>query len=248
MSQGLRDGITFYDDFTHKMVQAANVAATATTLPDPWTAFTDATAGSTIASTVEPTDALGAMTLAVTTTQEGIHMGLFTQGNTGTVIDPGGLTASNRVWLEGRFKFASIVTQEIGFFFGLMEKGRCITLGTIATGGAAVAAVDHVGFLKKSASTTAIGTSSGDGTSTDLNTTAGTVAAATYINLGLKWDGTTAKFYINGVADSKTLNAASTGFPLTEGLTPMIGVLGGSTADDETVICDWVKFAYERIK
>ena len=162
LTHGLRDGCTFFDDFTRSMIQAANVAASATTLTDPWVAFTDATSGSTIASVNEPTSAIGAVALNITTAQEGIHMGLMTQKGLGTVIGGTNLAGTaalglagaastpllNKVWLEARLKLSSITTQEIAFWFGLMEKTRAITLGTIATGGAAPAAVDGLGFFK----------------------------------------------------------------------------------------------------
>lgn len=266
LSHGLRDGMTFFDDFTRSMIQAANVAASATTLPDPWVAFTDSTAASTIAAGVEPTDALGSMTINITTAQEGAHIGLLTQKNLGTIINgknaagtaAGGLASAastpllNKVWLEARVKFSTVATQEIAFFFGLMEKARVVTLGTLATGGAAVAAVDHIGFLKKAAGTTAIGTSIGDGTSTDVSTSVGTLAADTYINLGLKWDGTVgtlgkATFYVNGVANATTVTSATTQFPLAEGLSPYIGAISGTTASDDIVTFDWVRFAVQRV-
>ncbi len=121
---GTRDGIAFYDDFNRSMIQAANVAASATTLPDPWVAFTDATAASTISNISEPTDALGALSLAITTANEGMTLGLFTQKGLGTCISGGLASAAstpiaNKVWLEARVKVSTIAINEIAFFFGL---------------------------------------------------------------------------------------------------------------------------------
>lgn len=262
---GTRDGMAFHDDFNRSMIQAANVAASATTLPDPWVAFTDSTAASTIASAVEPSSAVGAVTLNITTANEGIHMGLFTQKNLGTIISGTNLAGTaglglasaastpflNKVWLEARLKVSTVAANEISFFFGLMEKARVITLGTIATGSAAPAAVDHFGWFKAGGGTVAAQTFISDGTATVQNATAATLVADTYINLGLTWDGTSGtlglgKFWVNGVADATTVTSATTQFPLAEGLSPYIGAISGSTAGDDIVTVDWVRFAFLR--
>lgn len=262
---GNRDGLAFHDDFNRSMIQAANVVASATTLPDPWVAFTDATAASTIASGVEPSNAVGTVTLNITTANEGIHMGLFTQKNLGTCISGTnaagtaglGLASAastpflNKVWLEARVKVNTIAANEVSFFFGLMEKARVITLGTIATSSAAPAAVDHLGWFKAGAGTSAVQTFIGDGTSTAVNATAATLVADTYINLGMTWDGTSGslglgRFWVNGVADATTVTSATTAFPLAEGLSPYIGAISGSTAGDDIVTFDWVRFAFLR--
>lgn len=246
LQNGTRDGFAYFDTFLSNQVQAANVAAASTTLNDPWAAFTNATAGATVASGVSPTDATGAVVLASTTAQEGVHMGLFTAKNTAAPIDA--LSATNRVWFEGRVKVSGIATTESCLFFGLMKVGRAVTLGTIATLGAAVAAVDHVGFLKATVTApTAIQTSIGDGTSTIVNAAAGTFAANTYATLGFYWNGTTGVFYVNGVADSTTISTSSTQFPTTDSLTLMIGLMAGAAGTAQTATFDWVRVAHERV-
>ncbi len=254
---GTRDGIAFYDDFNRSMIQAANVAASATTLVDPWCAFTDATAASTISSINEPTDALGALSLAITTANEGMHIGLFTQKGLGSCISGGLASAAstpiaNKVWLEGRLKVSTIAANEISLFFGLAEKLMVKTLGTIVTGGATTNLVDNIGFFKLASGTSSLQTwTSSVATSTVINATAATLVADTYINVGMKWDGSNGTlglmtFYVNGVADATTQTSASTNFPLGEGLSPHIGAISGSTAGDDVVTFDWVKFAYLR--
>lgn len=267
LEHGTRDGFSYYTDFPQSMVQATNVAAASTTLIDPFAAFTDNDASATITTVVEPTDAIGSFAMNTGAQNLGVNVAVFGQKNTGSIINGinlagtagAGLASAastpygNKVWLEARIKPSSVATNHIAFFFGLMAKARAITLGTIATGGAAAAAVDHVGFLKKVAATTAVGTTTGDGTSTDVNAAAGVLAAATYINLGLKWDGLAngglglLKFYINGVADSTTLNSGSTQFPEGSGLLPYFGVLGGSAASADSITVDWFRFAVQRV-
>src|SRR4051812_15612439 len=78
LATGTKSGFAFFDDFLGSSVQAANVANSATTLNSPWSAFTDATAGSTIASGVSPSDAVGTMILLATTANEGVNVGLMT--------------------------------------------------------------------------------------------------------------------------------------------------------------------------
>lgn len=245
LSTGTKSGYAYFDDLIGNYVQAANVAASATTLPEPWAAFTNATAGATIASVVSPTDATGALKLLTTTAQEGCHVGLHAAKNLTALIEPP--TSTNRIWFEVRIKTSSITTTESCFFAGLMEVGRLLTLGTMATGGGAVAAVDHIGFFKATVTVpTKIQTSIGDGTSTVVNAAAGTLVADTYVKLGFYWNGTTGTFYVDGTADSTTFTSASTGFPLSENLCFMLGFMAGAAGTAMTASVDWVKVAFER--
>lgn len=249
LAGGLKDGFAYFDDLLGNCVQAANVAAASTTLSDPFAAFTNATAGATVASDVHPTDATGAVVLNSTTAQEGVHLGIHTAKNTTGPIESPSVT--NRIWFEARVKPSSITNTELGFFVGLMKYGREITLGTMATGGGAVAAVDHIGFIKMTASTPAVvQTSVGDGTSTIVNATptGSTLVAATYVDLGFYWDGNVGTFFINGVPDSKTLTTTSTQFPTVDNLCLMIGMMAGAAGTAQTLSIDWVKYAFERVK
>lgn len=253
---GVRDGIAFFDDFNRSMIQAANVAASATTLVDPWVAFTDATAASTISSINEPTDALGALSLAITTANEGMTLGLFTQKALGTCISGGLASAAstpiaNKVWLEARIKVSTIGANEIAFFLGLVEKTQVKTLGCMATTSVATAAVDNIGFLKPATGTSSVSTWLGNGTSAAIATGVATLVADTYINLGFTWDGSIgslglAKFWVNGVANATTVDSSTTNFPVGEGLSPHISAQSGSTAGDDVVTLDWLRFAYLR--
>lgn len=245
LQNGTKDGFAYFDDCIGNYVQAANVAASASTLPEPWAAFSNATAGATVASVVSPTDAVGGLKVISTTAQEGIHMGLHAAKNLTAAIDP--LSSTNRIWFEARFKCSTITTTEGALFVGLMEVGRLITLGTLATGGGAVAAVDHVGFLKATVTVPSkLQTSIGDGTSTVLDAAAGTMVADTYIKAGFYWDGTTGTFYVNGAANGTTITSATTGFPLSENLLFMVGFMAGAAGTSQNATLDWVKVAFER--
>lgn len=245
LEKGNKEGYAYFDDLVGNYVQAANVAASASTLADPWAAFTNATAGATVAVVVSPTDAIGAMKLNSTTAQEGVHAGLHAGKNLTALIDPP--SSTNRIWFEGRIKSSSITTTENCLFFGLMEVGRLLTLGTIATGGGAVAAVDHIGFLKATVTApTAIQTSIGDGTSTIIDAAAATLVANTYVKLGFYWNGVIGTFYVNGVANATTILSTTTGFPLTENLCLMTGLMAGAAGTAQSSTLDWVKVAFER--
>lgn len=251
LANGLKDGFLYFDDLIGRNTQAANVAAASTTLTEPWCAFTGATAGSTVSSEVltdtsVAAGAVGVMQLNCTTTQEGVVAGLHTSLNTNAPI--GALIATNRVTWEARLKISSITTQEIAFFAGLLPIAKIATpVSTVfATAGSVMAAIDHIGFMKIAAGTTAIKTVHGDGTATVLNATAGTIAADTYTKLGFTWDGATATFYQDGAALTTTLALGATQFPAGANLAWHLAMMTGSGASDNIVSLDWVRIAYER--
>ncbi len=249
---GTRDGFAYFDDMLGKNIQATNVAASATTLVDPWCAFSDATAGNTISAAV-PTDTgiaadeVGGLVLHGTTTQEGIVLGLHTALNTSGPI--GALIAGNRVWWEARLKISSITTQEVTLFVGLLPAAKVATpVSTVfATAGSVMAAIDHIGFMKIAAGTTAIKTVHGNGTATVLNATAGVFAADTYTKLGMYWDGANATFYQDGVALTTQLALGATQFPAGANLAWHLAFMVGSGASDDTATLDWVRIAFDRL-
>ncbi len=252
LDKGVMDGFAYYDDFLGKYAQANNVAAASTTIDAPWCGFTDATAGSTITAAV-PTetgiaaDAVGAIELNSTTTQEGAVIGLHTALNTSVPF--GAPIATNKMWLEARIKISTIVTQEIAFFFGLLPAAKIATpVSTVfATAGSVMAAIDHVGFMKVAAGTTAIKTVHGNGTSTVLSATAGTVAADTYTKLGLTWDGAKFRFYQDGTLLTTTLALGATQFPAGANLGVHLAMQDGSGASTNLVSMDWCRCAYQRL-
>lgn len=251
LQNGLKDGFLYFDDLLGRNTQAANVAAASTTLQDPWCAFTGATAGSTVSAGVNTDTSVaggevGTMLLNCTTTQEGVVAGLHTSLNTAAPI--GALAAANRVWWECRMKISSITTQEISFFAGLLPVAKIATpVSTVfATAGSVMAAIDHIGFHKIAAGTTAIKTVHGDGTATVLNATAGVIAADTYTKLGMYWNGATATFYQDGAALTTTLALGATQFPAGANLAWHLAMMDGSGASDNIVTLDWIRIAYER--
>ncbi len=252
LASGTKDGFAYFDDLLGKNIQAANVAAASTTLVDPWCAFTDATAGNTIAAVV-PTDTgiaadeVGGLKIAGTTTQEGAVVGLHTALNTSGPI--GAPIATNKIWWEARLKISSITTQEVTLFVGLLPAAKLATPVTtvFATAGSVMAAIDHLGFMKIAAGTTAIKTVHGNGTATVLNATAGTFAADTYTKLGMLWDGANVTFFQDGVALATQLALGATQFPAGANYAWHMAFMVGSGASDDTATLDWVRIAYDRV-
>ncbi len=157
------------------------------------------------------------------------------------------LSATNRVWFETRIKTSTITTEDVGFYVGLAQVTRLVTLGLIATGGAAAAAIDQIGWIYKTAATTGVTSTHGNGTATTLVASAGTIAADTYIKLGFYWNGTTATWYFNGTADSTTITSSTSQFPAGAALAFYMGAQCGSTAGDSIVTVDWCRVAFERV-
>jgi hypothetical protein len=251
LQNGLKDGYAYFDDLLGTYTQAANVAAASTTLPSPWCAFTDATAGNTInqgvlTDTSVAGGAVGVMELNSTTTQEGVVVGLHTALNTAAPI--GSPIALNKIWWEARLKISTITTQEISFFAGLLPIAKIATpVSTVfATAGSVMAAIDHIGFHKVAAGTTAIKTVHGNGTATVLSATAGVIAADTYTKLGMYWNGAVATFYQDGVALTDTLALAATQFPAGANLAWHLAMIDGSGASTNVVSLDWVRVAFDR--
>lgn len=247
LQNGTKDGFAYFDDFLGTYVQAANVANASTTLVTPWSAFTDATAASTIASGVSPSDATGTLVMNATTANEGMSIGLMTtKGTSGLSAPIDALSSTNRVWFETRIKTSTITTEDVGFYVGLAQVARNITLGLIATGGAAAAAIDQIGWIYKTAATTGVTSTHGNGTATTLVASAATIAADTYLKLGFTWDGTTATWFFNGTADSTTIISSTSQFPAGASLAFYMGAQCGSTAGDSIVTVDWARIAFER--
>jgi hypothetical protein len=242
---GTKDGFAIFNDLVYgHYTQAANVAASATTIRDGgMCAFTGATAGATVApATDAPT---GVVKLANTTDGESTVLQLCGNGNiAGQFV----FEASKRVWMEARIKVANITDNEHGVALAFAEEGRTITAG-ILTAADAVADVDIVGFAKlatdEAVLKTVHNTASGGGISV-VSATAGTVAADTWTKVGLYCDGTRVYFFQDGtlLADSVALTA--TNFPDGEEMALYFALVPGSGGGDCTASIDWFKVAQER--
>ena len=147
------------------------------------------------------------------------------------------------LWFEARIK-ASTVAANHAFALGLMDT-TALAAAVPVTADGAIADVNFVGFHRPEANTTKFDTSyKADGvTAVEVNSDLGTLAANTYIKLGMKFTSTDNKlaFYVNGIkqASTKTLGAAAgTDFPDDIGLAPVIGQTLGASAS-KTLTMDW---------
>lgn len=239
------DGFTYWNDFVAgHYTQAANVAASATTIRDGgMCAFTGATAGGTVAPA---TDApYGVVKLLQTTDGETTCLQALGNGNiAGQVV----FEAGKRVWAEFRVKVANITTNEHGCYFGFGEEGLVSAAGVISAADA-LADKDFIGFFYTAVATTACGTvvnTAGGGGITTVAASAATFAADTWTNLGIYCDGTTIYFYQDGVQLAASVALSATNVPDGEEMAFYLALVTGSGGGDCIASIDWLRVAQQR--
>jgi len=152
------------------------------------------------------------------------------------------------LWFEARVKFSTIVTNEQGWFLGLMDStAQDATHPLSAT--STLANMNMVGFHKPEANTTAFDCSYNIDTPgiVEVNSDVGTLAEDEYVKLGFKFDtsNNVLSFYIDGVvqATAKTIpDGTGTDFPADTKLAPVFALMAGVNTD-ETATMDWWKCA-----
>lgn len=158
-----------------------------------------------------------------------------------------------KVWFECRYKPTTVLADG-GFFLGLCEAVTLSnTVPLTATG--ALADQNLVGFHKPEANTTAIDTSykANGVTAVEVNSDVGTLAATTYVKLGMLYDADVKNsagapelsFWIDGVKQPSVYNvvsAAGTDFPNDVVLYPTF-MLQSASATDKTGTLDWWRCA-----
>jgi hypothetical protein len=245
LSNGRYDGHTYFNDFTTgSYTQAANVAASASTINDGgMTGFTGATAGGTIGPALDAP--YGVVKLSNTTDGESVTLQALGNKNiAGQVV----FEAGKRVWFEARVKVANITANEHGVFLGFGEEGLAVAAGVIGTGDA-LTDKDLIGWHYTAAATTAIGTyhnTAGGGGITTVSASAGTLAADTWTNLGIYCDGTTVYFYQDGVRHATSVLLSATNFPDGEEMAFYLSLVVGSGGGDCIATIDWLKVAMQR--
>jgi hypothetical protein len=230
-------GTAIFEDFKGNYALAANQAVTA--LGDHLAGFTDGTAGSTI--TQLTTDPNGVLRLSTTTDNEDIGICI---GNASNVAAQFKFSSDTKLYMEARIRVANITDSKAGLFIGFGEEALASNAGIISTGDA-LADKDLVGFFKVSADGDALdvvhNTASGGGVTT-AGADACTLAAATWTNVAIYSDGTTAYFYQDGVLVDSVLLAA-TNFPDGEEVA-FYFVTMNTGGDDWTADIDWAKLLY----
>ena len=181
----------------------------------------------------------GALIMAETTASEGFILR--------DVMAPFQISSGvGSLWFECRVKPLLVATNEMAIIAGLMDTTAASATIPLTMSTGAIADCNFVGFHKPVANTTALDTSyKADGvTAEEVNSDLGTLAAATWIKLGMKFDRATKalSFYINGVkqANTKTIpNATGTDFPADVALGLVVGMCVGSVASDNELHLDW---------
>lgn len=152
---------------------------------------------------------------------------------------------------EIRLKISTVATNEISFFAGLMEdETLTVDVPVIAAGADThlIADKDLVGFKKPIADTTTFDAiyRAGGVAAVVVNDGLGTLAADTYIKLGMRFDprDNYLRFFVNNVeASSSKLIPDDTGtdFPADVPLGFVCGMSVGTAASDNTLTIDWYR-------
>lgn len=163
------------------------------------------------------------------------------------------------LWFEARLKIGTVTDNDSGFFVGLAES-LTLTATVPITAAGAIADKNVVGFHRLEGDGDQIDTVyKADGvtqvtvkadalsTTAGVHTAAGSLAADTYIKLGMKYvaRNNTLYFYVNNVRlnDYKVLpSAAGTDFPNDVLLAPTLGLLCGSN-NDSVLTLSYLRFA-----
>lgn len=157
-------------------------------------------------------------------------------------------SSKGKFWYEARVKLSTVAANH-AFVVGMMDT-TALSAAVPVTATGTIADANFVGFHRPEANTTAIDASykANGVTAVEVNSDIGTLVAATYIKLGMKFDpqdGNKLAFYLDGIkqASTKTLGAAAgTDFPDDIGLAPVIGQTLGASAS-KTITMDWWRIA-----
>ncbi len=165
---------------------------------------------------------------------------------------PSPITVSGgKKWaFEARLKTNTVTGDDIGFFLGLLT-GQELTGDLIADNGAAMIDSNHVGFQSFHADTTGIDvvyTAVGE-TPIIHDADVKAVTINVYTTLGMYFDGTDIRIFVDGVDTADPILAADIvesgdDFPAATLLVPTVATKNGA-AEDDVVIYDWIRFAQE---
>lgn len=232
-------GFVFFDDFIeHGLVLAA--AQAATVLGD-WVGFTGGTGGTTIAMATD--NRYGEVLLATTTANEDLMISCLNgRHTTGQVT----FEAGKKTWMEARVKINSVTDAKNDIFCGFASEGLASANALISNAGA-VNDVDEIAFVLLEADgdkwQTSYNTSGGGGV-TALSATAATPTINTWHKLGIVSDGTTIRFYFDGVLLADSVLLSATNVPDGEEMAFYLSSQSPS-GDTMEVAMDWIRVAQE---
>lgn len=154
-----------------------------------------------------------------------------------------------KFWFEARFKVSTVTASDLAIFVGLTEEGQAASTKPMGAVGA-IGDIDHIGFHSFETDSTGLDfvyTLAGqtDGSTADV----GTLAADTYIRVGLKFEPGDNKVhvYVDGVEQKNAaVLASASNFPSGEKLALTVAISSGSTGiDADNLKIDWIRAAQE---
>ena len=152
-------------------------------------------------------------------------------------------TTSGLLCFEARFHCdtAAIAAGKLSIFAGLID-GAPALANPQADGGATITA-KSVGFFKDAAATTAVDAVSFGGAQEDVKLGAATLAASTFIQLGLKLDpvNQVMRYFVNGTELSETSALSGANFPNDVNLRPAIVAASATTSSPGVITIDWIR-------
>ena len=238
-------GMHYFTDFLDGIVVAAaqnTAAAAALGTTGDWGAFT-ATASyvTTLTDNYQ-----GVVRVFATTDDQDVAIAYPKSAHTAGVFK---FTAGKKLWMEMRVA-ANIITGNSTLWFGFAQQGLLATTTLLQAAEAGMVDKDYVGFERI--------TADADNLDTTYNTESGgtspvilgsgnnvTIAAATFIKLGIYCDGTTVYFYADGVRLVDSVLLTATDFPDGEEMALYIGVMCDGAEADIYIDVDWVRVAQE---
>ncbi len=235
-------GWVFYDDFI--ITAPVLAAAQAVTVQNNWASCTDGTAGSTLTPQLDARE--GEVLLECTTIDEDIIMSaLNARHTTGQVT----FEAGKKTWFEARVKVLNVTDAKSAVFCGFAEEGLVVN-GTLLDTDQAIVDKDFVCFAQLPADgdawmtrhNLASGAAGVNGVA--VSATAGVIVTDIYSKLGMYFDGTTLRFYIDGVELADKALLSDTDFPVGQEMAFYLA-LGNVDGADTKCSIDWVKVAQE---
>lgn len=156
------------------------------------------------------------------------------------------IVSGGQPWLfEARVKASQIANTVVGWFLGLQTSS--LATGDLIADAGTLADVGSLGFQNKE----------GDGdildvvydndsqTQNEHDDDWATLAADTYVKVGLHFNGTTIQMYLNGVATGTAISAAdiaAADFPSGDVMNPVL-LAKGATTTGGSVTLDWIRVA-----
>lgn len=242
------EGLAYWNDFMGVYTLAANQTATLLT-EDIYGGVYGQTAGT-----------AGTIATDLTDGGKGIaKLYLTTDNDTSSLMVLGGanvqskcvLNTTHKTWFECRLKKTNITSDRVNVWVGFAEEALLSGTGILSALGAN-ADKDMIAFhnpetaLFGAWTNVVYNTAGGGGVTTHVTGSDDYPAweADTYEKLGISCDGTTIKFWFNGVQYGDDLLLSATNVPNGEEMAIYIVTLADH-ADDMTVWVDWIRYAHQ---